>query len=240
MEAYTPPDFAEDVVDRIVDTWMKGDRERVTKWLQQLHPRVHGYLAEFNDDPETVRHYLIVMLQLHEFWKIDEDESDTLTLLEYAEENGLKITEEPLVGNLSGYLNSVPPEDIPIVTEVVLEPEAQSEPELAVEPETEKITSIEQLHEMVQNVVEMAAAGEVEEEVFFQEPPRKEVAQVVGTAPKIPVVRNMDLDEQKVFKTLIGAGLGRKEIEFVYEFDSKYYKIPNTITDVIPKEYLLC
>lgn len=240
METYIPPDFAEDVVDRIVDTWMKGDRERVTKWLQQLHPRVHGYLAEFNDDPETVRHYLIVMLQLHEFWKIDEDESDTLTLLEYAEENGLKITEEPLVGNLSGYLDSVPPEDIPIATEVTLEPEVPSESEPAVEPEVQEAIPTEQPSEVVQSAVEEATSGEAEEEVFFQEPARKEVVPVVDTTSKIPVIRNMDLDEQKVFKTLIGAGLGKKEIEFIYEFDGRYYKIPNTITDEIPKEYLLC
>jgi DNA polymerase I-like protein with 3'-5' exonuclease and polymerase domains len=239
MESYIPPDFAEDVVEKIVYAWSNGGEERVTKWLQQLHPRVQGYLSELNDDPDTVRHYITIMLQLHEFWQIDEDEQDEQTLMQYAEENGLKITDEPLIGGLAGYLDSVPPEDIIEVAEPVA---PESEPTAEAEPNPEvPITTLEELHEAVESIVTIATEEIVEEDVFFREPPRKEVAPIIiEEKPWLPMVRNLNKIEQDDFLKQVGFPLGTEEIQFVYEFDKEPVNLPYCMTTTIPEEYLVC
>jgi hypothetical protein len=159
--------------------------------------------------------------------------------MQYAEENGLKITDEPLIGGLAGYLDSVPPEDIIEVAEPVA---PESEPTAEAEPNPEvPITTLEELHEAVESIVTIATEEIVEEDVFFREPPRKEVAPIIiEEKPWLPMVRNLNKIEQDDFLKQVGFPLGTEEIQFVYEFDKEPVNLPYCMTTTIPEEYLVC
>ena len=216
LQNYIPPEFAADIVEKVALAWIHGETERVTQWLHQLHPRVHGYISEFNDDLATVCRYVTIMLQLHEFWKIDEDESDTQTFMQYAEENELIIPDEPLIGGLDSYLGSVPPEDPPVIFPEEVKEETQPPEEVKEEPP------------------EAPKPELVEAESFFHEAPRKEPTPKAESP--IPVLRNITVDELNKLFLDIGAGLGKCHVSFMFE-DEKFSLETAVITE-IPKEYL--
>ena len=220
LQNYIPSMFAEDVVNKISLAWTQGERERVDRWLRQLHPRVHGYISELNDDLVTVCRYVTIMLQLHEFWTIDEDEEDKLTFMQYVEENELTIPDEPLIGGLDSYLGSVPPEDLPV--QLLEDSKEKEDPLVDSKDESEPPEDLK---------VEVEPAST---ETFFHEIPRKELPSKVE--PAIPVLRNITTDELNKLFLDVGQGLGKCEISFI--FDGEKFTFDKAVIAEIPKEYL--
>ena len=197
-------------------------------------------MAELNDDLAQVCRTLFVMLQLHEFWVIDEDEEDTLTLLQYAEDNGLTVTDEPLIGGLDHYLASVPVQEFEFrLSQEELDKTSTTILE-SVAAKIEKVYEDEMRPEPSQEVQEPPKAleptpAEDEEDNPFYEAPRKAI--VEPKAPPLPVLRTLNGSELQAFQIAMGLGLGKFTVEVLYEGDGKVHRLCNTEVDTLPPEY---
>lgn len=241
LESYVPPAFDEDIVDRIEASWKAGECERVKQWLGRLHPRVQNYITPGKDQylgqnsksPEephqevddllskSLRRIVTIMLQLHEFWIIDEDEKEDMMVQQYAEDMGLEFPDEPLIGELDGYLASIPVEDAVFNPPMPTPPERpKKEPIPEPTPESHAEPPAESEPE------EPMTADETEE--LFHEP-----------KPKIlPVLRVFKRSEMDMFKKVMGIGAGPHTIDFRFAGDGKVRQLPNTQLSDIPKEWL--
>jgi hypothetical protein len=118
MENYVPEEFDIDTVRALLTALKSGDekrREKVKGWLKEnLHTRAfeeaskHIFAAK---DGKEMRKYLIIGLQLHEFWKTDEipeDQDDKLETLEQFEARcGLTPADRGLMP-VFGYIGAIP------------------------------------------------------------------------------------------------------------------------------------
>lgn len=118
MENYVPEEFDIDTVRALLTALKSGDekrREKVKGWLKEnLHSRAfeeaskHIFAAK---DGKEMRKYLIIGLQLHEFWKTDEipeDQDDKLETLEQFEARcGLTPADRGLMP-VFGYIGAIP------------------------------------------------------------------------------------------------------------------------------------
>lgn len=185
MENYIPPEYDESDLNTMISACQKGKIEKVGAWIKDnLHPRVHGYVEELSKTSDY-RRILLVILQLDEFWRIDEDENGDLeeSIEQYAKRRALPLCEEPKIGGLPSYLASVPlgsGAPTPIVVEKE-EIEEKSEPEY-----------------------------DDEEEVFYK--PKKKTSESPdpisspAESSPIPVVRLLSEEELKEFVKDLGVG----------------------------------
>lgn len=131
---------------------------------------------------------LKLILQLHEFWTIDEDEEDTQTLVDYMEEQGLNFPDEP--HGWLGQLPSVRPGALgPPAYGPALQRAFQRHKQLLQPPPVPQETPAPK--------VEAPAAEEPEEDMFY-EAPRKPAAVQSEPKPKLPVMRSLNVGEAKV------------------------------------------
>lgn len=214
LETYVPAAFDEDVVDRIEASWKAGEHDRVRAFLAKLHPRVQNYTKPGTDQylgdmtEANVRRITMIMLQLHEFWTIDEDESDTWTVQDYLEDTGLPLPSEPLIGGLDGYLAS-----LPVTPTVLVKPFTPVQAEVTPEPPPTPEPVLEE-----------------EEEPMFHEPAVKPKG--------LPTLRVLNSDELPAFRRSIGLGAGTHTIEFRWAGDGQIRRLPNALVTEIPKEWL--
>ena len=100
MDTYIPRSFDSNTVDKLLKAWEAGKEEKVTSWItQNLHPRVHPILSSLQGSTDQAgrRRYLTVMLQLDEFWRLDEDEQGSLeeSVADFAKDYGISIPVAP-------------------------------------------------------------------------------------------------------------------------------------------------
>lgn len=249
LESYVPDDFDPEIVDTIVAAWDRGEHDRVLGWLQKLHPRVQAYITKGKDqylgDPssENIRRIVTTMIQLHEFWVVDENEEDNLLLADWADQVGLEIPNEPLVGGLDGYLASIPVEDVEVsdVSPMTLVPVPDATEELK-EAMQEALTMVglkpsPEPQEAPEATPEAPAAPEATpEEDPFYEPPRKPVE--ATPEDDIPVLRDLDDFELPKFRMQLGLGFGPYAVKFRWVGDNRIRTLPTSQLPTIPKEWL--
>jgi DNA polymerase I-like protein with 3'-5' exonuclease and polymerase domains len=107
MEEYIPMEWYDEFHNKLsamCETEDEESRASLVKGLRKnLHPRSHNAVDLLGSNPEEARHWLIVALQLDEYWRIDEGE-DPCTIDEFVEFYGLTIEPPPF----GGFLASVP------------------------------------------------------------------------------------------------------------------------------------
>jgi DNA polymerase I-like protein with 3'-5' exonuclease and polymerase domains len=231
LETYLPPEFDQRVVTQAVQRWSQ-DPEKVKSWLRQCHPRTHHLidkLKHVEGEPWHLAKGVEAILQLHEFWTIDEDEEDTQTLVDYMEEQGLNFPDEPLTGGLDSYLASVPvPSALPPMAPA-LQRAFQRHKQLLQPPPVPQETPAPK--------VEVPAAEEPEEDMFY-EAPRKPAAVQSEPKPKLPVMRSLNVSEAKAFERAVGLGAGTNSFSFIYEPDKGIRTVHNAQVTTLPPEFM--
>lgn len=94
LERYIPQMFDDATVQGLFDALKEGDRQPVMDYLKgAVHPRCHGNIPRLaNASPKDVERTLTAILQLHEYWTIDEGDPgdpEDETLEGYRERMGL-------------------------------------------------------------------------------------------------------------------------------------------------------
>lgn len=236
LENYVPLDFEEEAVDQFVEAWLNPDRkDKAVAWLRRCHNRVHPLIDKLDasKDKTAIRKDVIAILQLHEFWVIDEKEDDVLSLAEWMDDCDLQIPSEPLVGGLEGYLDSIPvlagqnitpPTPDPTPATPKPEPEPQPEPEPEPQPEPES-----------------GPEPQEEDSVFF-EPPKRKTAPVEPDS-KLLTMRPIFENEKETFVKQMGLGSGEYEFEVLYKNSQMAKPMPlrikKVLVETLPKEYLV-
>lgn len=118
MDRYVPDEFDADTVKALLKALKSGEetrREKVKKWLKEnLHPRAFDEASKHifaATDPKEMLKYLIVGLQLHEYWKVDEIpedcENEMETLEQFEARCGLTPADRGVMP-VFGYMGAVP------------------------------------------------------------------------------------------------------------------------------------
>ena len=251
LETYLPAQFSQKVVTQAGMAWPENP-DRVKTWLRQCHPRTHHLidkLTHVDGEPWHLAKGIEAILQLHEFWVTDENENDKLTLLDWMNEQGLKLPLDPLIGGLDGYLASIRlgnlespvPSDSGCdcaekenqVCDVCQGFSGQDDPEPIEEPEPE-----EEVEEPEEEVEEPPPVEEEEESVLYEPPSKPKKAQPEPEdKPKLPTMRTISKDETAVFVKSIGLGAGYHSFSVMYK-DIGQLNFVNVAVTALPPEYL--
>ena len=229
MDTYIPGEYDATIVTSMVNSLVKGKLEKVTSWLTTtLHPRTHGIIKHITEAKTETdwKRYITIMLQLDEFWKLDEDEAGALeeTVEEFMERTGAKLPEKVV------YLPKV-------------------EVEVAIEQESDKEEATEEVEEEAEvKVTPLEADYDDTDEDPFYEPKKVEIKVTPGVTvtvsvdpPKEPKVTKEVLPEVKdildieLSEFVKACGIGKSTIKFQY----KGIVMQLSNVEQLPKEYLL-
>jgi DNA polymerase I-like protein with 3'-5' exonuclease and polymerase domains len=221
MDSYIPGEYDSSVVDSMVKSLSKGKLDKVTTWLTTtLHPRTHGiikHITEAKTEAEWKR-FVTIMLQLDEFWKLDEDEAGAFeeSVEEFMVRTGAKLPEKVVF---------LPKVKVEVAVEKVSEEEAEDLAEVKAPENDYDDNDEDPFYEPAKKV----EAKVTPEEVVTVESPKIESK----TKDPIPEVRPiLDTEFPDFIKAL---GIGRSTIKFQY----KGIVMQLSNVEQLPKEYLL-
>jgi hypothetical protein len=228
LEKYIPAMFDRETVKALSLALRSTDtesRESALAYLEaNTHKRCHINIRTTDPktpkldvaEPREVLQKLIAILQLHEYWILDEqDEKDDESLFDYQTRMGLGVTAEPT-------------QERPVVPQrraAAPKAEEESTPTEG-EPETDTIE------------VPVATLPEPVEE---EEPVATEPAPSVQMVPRMvdgyPVIRDLTPEEVPRFKQALGFG-GKLSVSF-YTLSGELLQIPKVKYTDIPPEFLV-
>jgi DNA polymerase I-like protein with 3'-5' exonuclease and polymerase domains len=228
MQNYIPRGFDADLVDKLIRSLEAGKEEKVVSWLtENLHTRVHPILKSLKEstDTEGRKRYITVMLQLDEFWRLDEDEEDALneSVAEYASAYGFEIPVTPI------YTSQ------PITEEVqVNEPEEEEEKEVIAQVQAEE--------DFDEDDVFYAPKKKEKKEEPAPEPTPEAVVEAKSVIPVTqvhdPVIQNLRaLTNLEMDAFIAVLGIGNKTVTFQYK--GKVMKVSKVAISTLPREYTL-
>lgn len=180
-ENYLPLEFDPLTLECFQRAWAAGQQEQCLQECRTLHARVQPLVDILAKVPATevdkAVKQVVIILQLHEFWNVDEDENEKVLLADWAQEHQLAIPDIPLIGGLPSYLSSIPLDG--------------TEPELTSEPPTDPSGSLTPAEPILAPVVEppsiQAPCEESDtsfEDVFYE--PETAPAKVKNPEPEAP------------------------------------------------------
>ena len=254
MDKYIPSEFNSDTVKALIKAIESKEKTRVEKaknWLKEsLHKRAFGAIKYlFNGKEKSnkeIVHFIIVGLQLHEYWTVDHiPDSDTLeTLEEFEIKNGLSPQNRGIMPP-NGFLGFVDPVKTTYPEVVILGLEIPAT--FPIEPtELKQAVVSDSINEtggtlpsMQPQLQEKSAA----EDVLLDAPlPRKKKAEVLSPPFKKEKVDDgipelIDDFTPEIGKNLIRAlGSGTNKIKVKYK--DRLLVILDVDLTVIPKEFL--
>jgi len=225
MDTYIPGDFDPSIVDSMVNSLKNGKMEKVTKWLtDNLHIRTHGILKHIKEATTEVdwKRFITIMLQLDEFWKLDEDEAGVLeeSIEDFMARTGAKLPEKEV------FIPKVEVAEVKLEQEIE---EAQEDSESGEEPSSETAYDEEEDPFYEPKKVEIKVTPGVTVTVTVDPPPVKEEPEPAY----IPEVRPLlDTEFGDFIKAL---GIGKLSVQFKYK--GILMKLSNI--EQLPKEYML-
>ena len=214
LESYIPQMFDDDTVHGLFDALVAGDRQSVVEYLKgAVHPRCHGNIpriANTTTSLEDADRTLTAILQLHEYWTIDEadpDDPEDETLGEYQERMGL----EPLD-------TWIPVEVMPVNVTVAAAPSQVEET-----PQEEEATSIQE-----------DAAPEEPPAPVEPSPQLKMVPRLVKGYPQL-----RDLTEEEWALLQAKLGLGHSTALAAAPDGESLMRFSRVSTEQIPEDFLV-
>ena len=250
LEKYVPAMFDRQMVKTLalaLCSTSAEDRAEAREFLKAtVHPRCHVNIPKLEGmEPKDAVQAMISILQLHEYWLIDQAEAgadDDETLADYQQRMGLT----PEVSSPDVVFHDEPaPVDIVVPHESTFEDEEEAEAEVEVPPTMGiPVPAFEAVAEV--QVSTPSAATEVihveETAVAVMEPePEIEPVRVLGPAmrPKMidgVYVLRRDTQERDLVTMKTDLGWGRKTLDIV--FKGQFQTLRNVESTVIPESYL--
>jgi DNA polymerase I-like protein with 3'-5' exonuclease and polymerase domains len=241
LESYLPAEFDPNLPTRLFSSLSSGRIEKVKEWMKtNLHNRVHSLVDKVIDE-RSIR----IVLQLHEFWTLDEDEEGALhePLSAFSMRTGVEQVES-LIGGLESYHASIRSQDVPPI---------KSEPIIPVVPFV--------AYQNPEDERENPLAPTLEEESVFYEPPKRkdpepvtkketetpppppqqvkeEIKSVLDTKREkgLTLPQLLPLKESQLKQFVEKLGIGNNSVSFIYR--GMAMTVPNVASLSVPEEYV--
>src|SRR5579863_1018481 len=261
MERYIPDAFDPQSVKNLLKTLLTGDpvkKEKVKTWMKEnLHPRAFEATKAFEKakDEKEVRRILIAILQLHEYWTLDnipDGQDDQMeTLEQYEARMGLTKKDRGMMPEF-GYLAAIPLNaKVKRPTLDILGEEVQAELPLITVSEDEITATIpatvdqaaiaEVAHRMnEETLAEMEADRKAKEEAEAQKH-----AEAVASLPALlqefePQVYELsdEVRTNEEFKRQLKSALGKGTNTIKVKIGDKVLTVTGKNLDYVPTEFL--
>jgi len=229
MERYIPSEFTQETVKSLIkaiESGVEERREKAKNWLKEsLHERAFLSIKEVFDakDHKSLVNSLVAVLQLHEFWTIDNvpDDDKLGTLEDYETRNGLSPKDRGIMPP-SGYLGPIPPSRAVYPNIMRLGKEEIIQGELFAPPST--VTPVEDV--LLDNPI--------------RRPKKISVSTPILPIPKIDtgLPELIDLTPDIVVKLTAAVGFGKGTNIIKVRYKDKIMTLEKTVVTEIPNEFL--
>ena len=232
MQTYIPRDFDKDLVDRLLKSWEAGKTEKVVSWItENLHSRVHPIIKHLEGatDSEGRRRYITVMLQLDEFWRIDEDEDGLLeeSVESYAQINGFEL---PPPSTISTFKPTNEEVSVNESKEIECQEKVQEQDRETEEVE-EDFDEDDVFYSPKKKEKQEVKEPQVEP-IVDTEAKKSDIVEPTSSIQELKPLTNLEMD---AFISVLG--IGNKTVTFRYK--GKLLKINKVAVSSLPREYTI-